>query len=84
MNCTHAKGHATLRQNFEKMYNLMRLDGYFDQILYYNCFFLKCSLCIEQWYMISREKMGYILCTSQYKLSKDMYIPLTYSHLIYI
>ena len=32
----------------------------------------------------SREKMGYILCTSQYKLSKDMYIPLTYSHLIYI
>ena len=32
----------------------------------------------------AREKMGYILCTSQYKLPKDMYIPLTYSHVIYI
>ena len=27
-------GHATLRENFEKMCNLMRLGEYFDQILY--------------------------------------------------
>ena len=32
--CTHAMGHATLRENFEKMCNLMRLGEYFDQILY--------------------------------------------------
>ena len=25
-------GHATLRENFEKMCNLMRLSEYFDQI----------------------------------------------------
>ena len=29
-------------------------------------------------------KMGYISCTSQYKLPKGMYISLTYSHVIYI
>ena len=46
ISCTHARGHATLRENFEKMCNLMRFGEYFDQILYYNCFF-KCSLCIE-------------------------------------
>ena len=34
INCTHARGHATLRENFEKMCNLMRLGEYFDQILY--------------------------------------------------
>ena len=33
ISCTHARGHATLRENFEKMCNLMRLDEYFDQIL---------------------------------------------------
>ena len=30
----YARGHATLRENFEKMCNLMRLGEYFDQILY--------------------------------------------------
>ena len=34
ISCTHARGHATLRENFEKMCNLMRLGEYFDQILY--------------------------------------------------
>ena len=34
INCTHAKGHATLRENLEKMCNLMRLGEYSDQILY--------------------------------------------------
>ena len=34
ISCTHARGHATLRENFEKMCNLMRLGQYFDQILY--------------------------------------------------
>ena len=29
-----ARGHATLRENFEKMCDLMRLGEYFDQILY--------------------------------------------------
>ena len=33
--------HATLRENFEKMCNLMRLGEYFDQILYYFLFFCK-------------------------------------------
>ena len=32
--CTHARGHATLRENFEERCNLMRLGEYFDQILY--------------------------------------------------
>ena len=27
---THARGHATLRENFEKMCNLMCLGKYFD------------------------------------------------------
>ena len=30
----HARGHATLRENFEKMCNLMRFGEYFEQILY--------------------------------------------------
>ena len=30
----YARGHATLRENFEKMCDLMRLGEYFDQILY--------------------------------------------------
>ena len=47
ISCTHAKGHGTLRGNFEKMCNLVRLGEYFDQILYY--IFLKGSLCIEQY-----------------------------------
>ena len=34
ISCTHARGHATLRENFENMCNLMRLGEYFDQILY--------------------------------------------------
>ena len=34
ISCTHAREHATLRENFEKMCNLMRLGEYFDQILY--------------------------------------------------
>ena len=34
ISCTHARGHATLRENVEKMCNLMRLGEYFDQILY--------------------------------------------------
>ena len=34
ISCTHARGLATLRENFEKMCNLMSLDEYFDQILY--------------------------------------------------
>ena len=34
ISCTHARGHATLRENFEKMCNLMRLGEYSDQILY--------------------------------------------------
>ena len=42
-------GHATMREKFEKMCNLMRLGEYFDHILYSNCFYLKCSLCIEQY-----------------------------------
>ena len=38
ISCTHGRGHATLRENFEKMYNFMRLGENFDQILYTNCF----------------------------------------------
>ena len=34
ISCTHTREHATLRENFEKMCNLMRLGEYFDQILY--------------------------------------------------
>ena len=34
ISCTHVRGHATMRKKFEKMYNLMRLGDYFDQILY--------------------------------------------------
>ena len=34
ISCTHARGHATLRENFGKMSNFMRLGEYFDQILY--------------------------------------------------
>ena len=34
ISCTHARGLATLRENFEKMCNLMRLGEYFVQILY--------------------------------------------------
>ena len=33
ISCTHARGLATLRENFEKMCNLMRLGEYFVQIL---------------------------------------------------
>ena len=39
ISCTHYRGHATLREIFENMCNLMRLGEYFDQILYKNCFF---------------------------------------------
>ena len=35
ISCTHDRaGHATLREIFEKMCNLMRFGEYFDQILY--------------------------------------------------
>ena len=34
ISCTHARGHATLRENVGKMSNFMRLGEYFDQILY--------------------------------------------------
>ena len=34
ISCTHDRGLATLRENFEKMCNLMRLGEYFGQILY--------------------------------------------------
>ena len=34
ISCTNAREHATQRENFEKMCNLMRLCEYFDQILY--------------------------------------------------
>ena len=34
ISCTYARGHATLRENFEKMCNSMYLGEYFDQILY--------------------------------------------------
>ena len=47
ISCTHARGHATMRENFLKMCNLMRLGEYFDRILYYNCFFKVTS--IEQY-----------------------------------
>ena len=30
----HARGHAPQRENLEKMYNLVRLGVYFDQILH--------------------------------------------------
>ena len=33
ISCTHARGHATQRENLEKICNL-RLGEYFDQILY--------------------------------------------------
>ena len=33
ISCTHDREHATLREIFEKMCNLMRLGEYFDQIL---------------------------------------------------
>ena len=33
ISCTDAKGHATLREIFDKMCNLMCLGEYFDQIL---------------------------------------------------
>ena len=29
ISCTRARGHATLRENFEEMSNLMRLGEYF-------------------------------------------------------
>ena len=50
ISCTHAWGHATLRENFEKMCNLMCLSEYFLSDFVLN-FFFKCSLRIEQ-YMI--------------------------------
>ena len=34
ISCTHARGHAILREIFLKMCNLMRLDEYFVQFLY--------------------------------------------------
>ena len=34
ISCTHAKGHAAPRENFEKMCNLMCIGKYFDPILY--------------------------------------------------
>ena len=39
--------HATLRENFLKMCNSIHLGEYFDQILYYNCFYKVTS--IEQY-----------------------------------
>ena len=49
ISCTHARGHATLRENFEKMCNLMRLGEYF--VL--NLFFLKViSFYKTIWYML--------------------------------
>ena len=33
INCTHDWGHAPQRENFETMYNLVRLGVYFDQTL---------------------------------------------------
>ena len=38
ISCTHYRGHATLREIFENMCNLMRLGEYFNQILYKNFF----------------------------------------------
>ena len=35
ISCTHARGHATLQENFEKMCNLMRLGEYFVLILFF-------------------------------------------------
>ena len=32
ISCTHGRGHALQRENFEKMCNLVRLSVYFDQI----------------------------------------------------
>ena len=32
--CPDAREHAPQRENFEKMYNLVRLGVYFDQILH--------------------------------------------------
>ena len=32
ISCSHDSGHATLREIFEKMCNLMRLGEYFDEI----------------------------------------------------
>ena len=43
-------GHVTLRENVLKVCNLMRLGEYFDQILYYNCFFKVTN--IEQYDML--------------------------------
>ena len=40
ISCIHERGHATLREIFEKMCNLMRLGEYFDQIVYKIFFFL--------------------------------------------
>ena len=34
ISCTHARGHTTLRENFKKTCNLMRLGEHFDQTLY--------------------------------------------------
>ena len=34
ISCTHARGHATLRENFEKMCNLMRLGEKFSHVAY--------------------------------------------------
>ena len=44
ISCTHARGHATMREIFLKMCNLIHLGEYFDQILYQNCFFKVTSI----------------------------------------
>ena len=40
ISCTHARGHATLRENFEKMCNLMCLGEYFLSDFVLKLFFL--------------------------------------------
>ena len=53
ISAAHMMGACYATKFFEKMYNLMRLGEYFDQILH-KFFFFKSSLCIEECSLIKR------------------------------